>query len=277
MTVLIILTLTLLLLPLPALAQVSLLPPCVYGGNCGLCDIVDVIGRISEFLLYFLGVSIFGLFIVGVAWYLMWKRGNSESIQRGKDLMWNAVYGGIVVLAAWQLVNFVLFGLGTAGGSPSEVANANGQKVTFKIFCNPWDYVCEPPLGSTDPDLACFSRGVGTPCKLASGTNTLWGHCDENGTCFNEDACTFLANNDDYQDYFGNTGQRQGLDAYSCVQITDVKRKREEAAGPDPNNPKLEYDCLEDETLCREGQYCCGPAKLPKCPKPPCVPPATTK
>src|SRR3990167_3408799 len=141
-----IIVLLILFIPSLASAQPALLPACAESGNCGFCDIVDVISRGFEFVLYFLGATIFFVFILG-AFELIIARGKSEKVEHG---------------------NNEIKGPGERGGV---------------LFANPWNWLCAEGAiaGLPASQQQCFSRGDGTPCgvdqicmKGECGTDTTY-------------------------------------------------------------------------------------------------------
>lgn len=192
--ILFIFTILLSFVPLVAQAQSSLLPLCIHSGNCGFCDIVDVVGRLFRFVLYFLGIAAVAVFSWG-SFDLISSRGNPEKLEKGKETVKGVLWGVLFVLIAWQMANMTLFIMGTQLSKrtydPALAAPMQGRTIVFKLFGNPWNYICEPEsIGNVaqDKELAaaqrvCFSRGDGTPCSTtALGGTIIYGICEE-GKC----------------------------------------------------------------------------------------------
>lgn len=79
---------------------------CWYAGTCNLCDILAVVVNVSNIILRtfaILGV----IFLLYGAGFIMMSSGNSDRLKKGKDAMQAAIIGGILVLAAWQIMAFV--------------------------------------------------------------------------------------------------------------------------------------------------------------------------
>ena len=258
--------------PIPAFALSLSLPPCAYSGNCGVCDLADLLSRITVFVLSLLGAGMFALFVVGISYYFIWGRGNQEKVQKGKDLIKGTIYGALFVLIAWQMVNLTLYILGKK--SSEKFAPYTDTEKRFQIFGNPWDQVCEPSKDIrekdvTEPNLqVCFSRGDGTPCdfkanqpqpsvdkkveKPAPDTGSFDGLCIQ-GECCRLDvrcsdgktyksACNYLETNNATKQYFKG---------YTCKPFDDKQ----------PTAPPIE--CLDDTTLCPSQERCCGKVDYP--------------
>ncbi len=76
---------------------------------------IKIVGNIINYLLGFLGVIFLGLIIyAGFLW--MTASGNSEQVQKAKELIGNAVVGLIIILAAFAISTFVFSNLKIATG-----------------------------------------------------------------------------------------------------------------------------------------------------------------
>jgi len=280
MTLIIALIIILLFLPKVVSAQPALLPVCIHSGNCGICDIVDIIGNVTQWMFYILGGALLIVIFIGIGWFwILRQMGDAGKIQEGKDVLTGCMWGTLFVLIAWQLVNVILFGFGTQVGKQlykDEDVIAQklpDRQITFKLFGNPWNYICDPKYG----DLAnladynqrvCFSRGDGTPCDYkAEGSTDIspFGGICLQGVCSQDtryaDACEYLALT--YQEYFGNGGARATLEPYRCWTKDQIKNRNQEQSIKDR---KLFYDCLSDTNLCprnsgSEDLFCCGPVQ----------------
>lgn len=220
------------LLPLPASAQPALLPACAESGNCGFCDIVDVIGRGFEFLLYFLGAVIFFVFMWG-AFDMIASRGRSERLEKGKEEMKGALFGALFVLVAWHVINLMVYTLITPVKDPLAPVKGEGEQGGL-LFGNPWNWLCSEQSTGGNP---CFSRGDGTPCGTYVITEMKSGICIE-GVCSTTYAntCDYLKAK--YPDEFGS----YGCDSRSATDGFVV-------------------DCLPDPSFCGyviTNQLCCG-------------------
>lgn len=223
-----------LLIPRIAFAQFpSLLPPCIYGGNCGICDIIVTVSRVFQFAFYVLGAAAFVVFFWG-AFNLLLARGESQKVEKAKETLKGALWGTLFVFIAWQMINMVLFIMGTQIAKPlydtSEggVGEKQGKTITFKLFGNPWNYLCEPkfipnvaPETDTDKEKAagqrvCFSRGDGTFCSTKElGGSIAYGICLEGECrCVNTEECSEDTRQPvggrDYQDVCDYLSQQYG-------------------------------------------------------------------
>jgi hypothetical protein len=160
------------------------------------------------------------------------------------------------------MVNLVLFILGTRAGLPeySERAGNVAEKdpITFKLFSNPWNYLCQPEYmvpGHTagEEQQVCFSVGDGTPCKTGGTGGIPYGICID-GTCTADgDACSYLAEN--YPAHFGSErpGGTKALDAYRCM----------DPPLPPDENAVIVLECLKQKDLCQDSkQKCCGEVQV---------------
>lgn len=94
------------------------LVPC-NGPDCDINDVVDMANRVINFLLQLL--MILGtIALVAVGFGLVISGGNSEAWTKAKNRFTNVVFGLILVLAAWLIVDTIMLGLtgkGLAGWS----------------------------------------------------------------------------------------------------------------------------------------------------------------
>ena len=249
-----------------------------------------MIGRVFEFAFYILGAGIFVVFFWG-AFDMLLARGDSQKVEKGKETMKGAMWGALFVLIAWQMINLVLFILGTkAGDTLYDTNNQNPAEpigsgpITFKLFGRPWNYLCEP----TDEHLSaneiirknqreCFGRGDGTPCTPTAqpngGENNKYaGVCIE-GTCKGDgddggygSACEYLA--EKFPEYFGGTGSRQGIAdpyrVYKCMDNEGVLKMEGEIKGNGQDTYTYEADCLKEPFLCANDFKCCGVIQVAK-------------
>jgi hypothetical protein len=231
--------------------------------------------RIFEFLLYVLGMVIFAVFVWG-SFDLISARGRQEKVTAGKGMLGGALWGGFFVLIAWQMVNMIFFWLGTPAGTPlfthpDTIADTTSgeESVTFKLFGNPWNYLCEADIEYANPNQkVCFGRGDGTPCKIAEGKETTghWGYCVK-GVCDRDDqnVCDYLVTT--YPEYFGSIGERAALGSYKCQPKPENYPKITKGGKVDE---KKQLDCITEPNLCNnintstpgcttpENCYCCG-------------------
>src|SRR3989338_7016023 len=241
-----IILLLILFIPSLASAQPALLPACAESGNCGFCDIVDVISRGFEFVLYFLGATIFFVFIWG-AFELIIARGKSEKVEHGKNEMKGALFGLLFVLIAWHVINVTVYILTTPSNQPLNAIKESDERGGV-LFANPWNWLCAEGAvaGLPASQQQCFSRGDGTPCGASQ--ICIKGECngaDDSGTRY-ETTCDYLKGT--YPDKFNNS--------YKCIPKTS-----EELNSRAPQYDTEFIDCLPDPSFCGFGNiinFCCG-------------------
>ena len=246
-----------LLVPNLAFAQRALLPSCAYGGDCGFCDLVYVVEVGFEWLLYFLGIVMFVFFAFGAV-YLVYGKGRADKVQTGKEMIKGALYGGLAVLIAWQLINLVLYILTTP--TKDEFDPQSGEDINepagYKIFGNPWNYLCAPgqdvKSGNYNQQI-CFSRGDGSPCKgeilddKGTTTNKSYNGLCLGGTC----VC-----NSSEGDVCKDVEKSVYNDACNYLEVTYTAYFEDYTC----REPKSLLNCINDSTLCpnNPNTLCCG-------------------
>ncbi|HEY4495198.1 MAG TPA: pilin [Patescibacteria group bacterium] len=139
------------LLAIPAVSFAAdppwqLVPTCGDGG-CNVCDAIGVGINITKIMLGTLGSAALLIFVYG-GFLMLYSRGHSDQVQKGKDALINAVKGVIIVLASWMVINY---GLAIMLGQEEDLS-----KVT--IFDSSWSKVaCK-----SQPSSSC--KKVGEPC-----------------------------------------------------------------------------------------------------------------
>jgi hypothetical protein len=123
---------------LPAAASaITLLPKCATtsdpnaAGQCGVSDILAVLVNLAEYLLGIMGAVALGFFIYGgFTWVL--SGGEKDKVQKGKDILRNAVTGIAIIFLAGVIVRFTTRSL-TGGksvipivGEDCKVGNQSG-------------------------------------------------------------------------------------------------------------------------------------------------------
>jgi hypothetical protein len=88
----------------------SLLPAktkkCWQDGNCSLDDIIFTGTAFANLLVGLSGALFLVAFVYGGAMYLM-SFGRKEYVDKGKKAMTSAVFGILIVMGAWTIVNYV--------------------------------------------------------------------------------------------------------------------------------------------------------------------------
>ena len=94
--------------PAAAAALPSLVPKCTNNpGGCDVCDAIGVGINITKIMLGTLGSAALLMFVYGGILMAI-SRGHSDQVQKGKDVLTNAVKGVIIVLASWMVINYGL-------------------------------------------------------------------------------------------------------------------------------------------------------------------------
>ena len=164
------------LLAIPAVSFAAdppwkLVPTCGDGG-CNVCDAIGVGINITKIMLGTLGSAALLMFVYGGILMAI-SRGHSDQVQKGKDVLTNAVKGVIIVLASWMVINY---GLAMFLVEPGEKVNLSDVKL-FNNTTN-WATVKCTPSGADD---VCAKAKKGDKCNPESGPATRV--CDENLKC----------------------------------------------------------------------------------------------
>lgn len=146
----------------------NLLPACATStGSCGMCDVFSFFGNISELILTFIsGIVVLMLVVGGLFWVS--SAGNSERIDRGKQIMLAAFVGSVFIFAGFVLVNFtMLLLLGSTGkGGNYEIVTPFGN--------TPWNQFCEDVQPAGSPNylpINCTSANEGAACDNGTTSN----------------------------------------------------------------------------------------------------------
>lgn len=87
--------------------------PVQYGDQIqasNVTSIINLIGRITQFILGFVGLLAFGMLIYG-AGTMIANYGNEETVQKAKKIIKNAIIGIIVIISAYTIVStLIMFG-----------------------------------------------------------------------------------------------------------------------------------------------------------------------
>lgn len=124
----------------------NLLPKTIASAS----DVPSLIGKIIAIVLSLLGIVFFLLvFYAGILW--MTARGNSEAVQKAKDIMQAAVTGLVIVMASYAISKFVFSSLVNSvqtgsGGASSDDAAVTACKLKQELdICtlnSPGDGIC---------------------------------------------------------------------------------------------------------------------------------------
>lgn len=126
------LSMSLLIVPAAAFAQLTpggtgLEAAAQGSGLSGGCSsagcIADVVGRIINIVIGFLGIVLLCLFLyAGFLW--MTAQGDEKQVKKAKDLIVNAVVGYFIIGTAYALTSFVLSNLATVTSGTEATAPA---------------------------------------------------------------------------------------------------------------------------------------------------------
>ncbi len=146
------------MLSTPAAAQTTGLVPCT-GNNCNICHIVQLLVNIGQFLLGIVGSVALAMFLYGAFWWII-SVGDPKRVQKGKDIILNAIYGVFLTFGAYLIITFAI-GLLT-GTNPYETS----QKV---LFGKTWGELltCEAPTCVASGGTCQPSCAVGTVTSYA--------------------------------------------------------------------------------------------------------------
>lgn len=96
--------------------------PLVRCGNagqpsCGFADLLSLIARIVDFLIYALAVPIAALSFAAAGIMILTAGGNESQVARAKEIFWNVLLGLLIALSAWLVVKAIVFALVNQGYS----------------------------------------------------------------------------------------------------------------------------------------------------------------
>ncbi len=74
--------------------------------ECGFNDIIATITKIINWLIIF-AVSITVLIMAYVGWMFMTAGDSQDKVKRAKGMFWNVIWGFVIMLSAWFIVNIV--------------------------------------------------------------------------------------------------------------------------------------------------------------------------
>jgi hypothetical protein len=175
----------------------TILPECIETGNCSLCDILKAFANFADFIISIVGSIALLLFLYG-GYVWMTSAGNQERIKRGRDVIISTIIGVILVLGAWQIINFTV----SAFVSPNPATT-----ISFKLFTDqPWYQYC-------NQSLPCVNKNEGDSC----GDYLV---CSEQGLCITE--CS----------YKGQVENKY----YSCVPFCETANQISNISCPNEND-----------------------------------------
>ncbi len=162
-----------------------LIPQCARTtGSCSICDILVFFGKIGEVILRFLSSIVILMVVIGGVFWIS-SAGNSERVDRGKQIMLGALMGSVMVFLGFVIVNLTMIALlgGSGKGSQFGIVSPFGGSV-------PWNQYCEQAVEApgSSPETAYDTIGS---CKgAANGAKCDTDGCDEPGKCIcNNEKC----------------------------------------------------------------------------------------
>ena len=146
----------------------------VIGGSVG---IPGAVGKVISIVLSMVGILFFLIIVyAGLTWMI--ARGNTEKVDKSKDMIEGAVIGLIIILAAYAITKFVFENLdkgsATAQSSVNNVTVASSATCPF-ITGNETVVAMDGSTASVGDQLpkACNNLKVGESCGTNSGKCSL--------------------------------------------------------------------------------------------------------
>lgn len=100
-------------------ADFQIVPEACTGENatdleqCGLCQVLETGKNIFQYGLYLAAtIAVFFLVIAGFRYV---TAGSQEEISSAKEAMQKTIYGLLIIIVAWVLVNSIMYALGYGG------------------------------------------------------------------------------------------------------------------------------------------------------------------
>lgn len=152
--------------PTVSAAETKLLPECVSSGNCTLCDIIQTVINAGKILLGVIGSIVLLMFVIG-GFYFLVSGGEDAKIKKGREIIYNAIIGLIIVLSAYLIVTVII-----------SVVTKQDFNLEAKLTCTPVDFAPKPPDNAANLTAAI-------PPAAAPGTKV-----PEGGNCKSSTDCT---------------------------------------------------------------------------------------
>lgn len=87
---------------------------------CDFNDIIETLGRVISFLLFYLAVPIAAIMFAYAGFLLLFAGGNSGQMQRAKGIFTDVAVGLALALAAWLIITTILNSFGYSGWNPFQ-------------------------------------------------------------------------------------------------------------------------------------------------------------
>lgn len=94
------------------LVNAAYLPLVPCQDNCTFCDLLQMAKNITYFLLEFVAIPAAVIMIAYGAFNIMFAAGNEERAKKGRGIIQTAIFGAVIALAAWVIVNTIISILG---------------------------------------------------------------------------------------------------------------------------------------------------------------------
>jgi hypothetical protein len=173
-------------------------------GNCTWCDFVGLMVVLQKTILSLFG----GLALIMLVWGgqgIISAAGNQEKIGHAKGIITATLFGVVIVLAGYFLVNVIVGILITPPGQP----------LNTKLFGSSW-WEAQCSVNSAHPDF-CRSQGDGVACGYGDTDRVCW-----NSQC-TESCLYFTAQNPAlYLGCKATCGTGEVAAAGGCPTVTDV-------------------------------------------------------
>jgi hypothetical protein len=87
----------------------------VFPNDCGFEDLMGLINRIINFLLFVIATPIVAIGLAYAGWLYISSGGNSSNTSKAKSIMKNMILGYVVALCAWIIIKTIMTSLGFDG------------------------------------------------------------------------------------------------------------------------------------------------------------------
>ena len=89
------------------------LVPCING--CTLCDLFVLIKNVVDFLVKDIAVPLAVIIFIYGGIMMLTSAGSEEKIKKGKTALGQAIWGLIIVFAAWLIIDTIIKGFAAGG------------------------------------------------------------------------------------------------------------------------------------------------------------------
>ena len=99
--------------PIPGTTDAGGIVPCGRGGQnmCTLCDLIRGLNVIIQYIMKIaIGVSLLAIAIGGILYTI--SAGESAAMEKAKSTIKSAIFGFVIILAAWLIINTAISALG---------------------------------------------------------------------------------------------------------------------------------------------------------------------